>query len=203
VLFLLTACLVPDEDPTKSDDPVEETLPEDTDTVGPLTCAPPETESICGNEASIVRGRVRLGDGYAPEVTEGNLIVAMTHLTLGNERDGGYYHFHTQVRNVDLADGPVEFELDMCQGGEMWSEDSCGYNLIAFLDTDKDGAGTSPVPEEGEPSARVEFDISCRGDAPCLDVPLDCEEGRPCVKFDSPGNCECGDTCDSIYVGCM
>lgn len=134
----------------------------------------------------------------------------LLHHRLGLGSEGGYDHSHVNIPDVDLADGPVEFALDMCQGGEMWSEDACEFNVIAVLDTN--GNNTAPaeeffvnkVPDDGEAATRVgPIEISCTGDSPCLDLVLECTDGQSCVSFSDPGGCSCAPTtCNSPMLLC-
>jgi hypothetical protein len=80
-------------------------------------CADPGP-SVCGNEASILRGTVRLAPGLKPKNTSGDLYIALAHEAYAGGQGGGF-HWDTTVPDVDLSAGPVPFELDMCQGGDV------------------------------------------------------------------------------------
>ena len=199
LLLLLVACSGP-----KEGDPVDTGTSDDTDsgdTELEFVCAPPTLASGCDNTSSIVRGQVSLGD-ITPTATSGDLLLVMTHRTFGQGAKGGVYRTHVKLDNVDLAAGPVPFELDMCDGGAMWSEDNCGYNLLVTLDTNNNATSTSPMPDPLEAATRHEFEISCRDDGPCLDVVLDCTAGASCLAFADGETCECGEDCSSVYYGC-
>jgi hypothetical protein len=119
-----------------------------------------------------------------PNRTDGNLVAALTHADLGSGSSGGVYHMHDVVNGVDLADGPIEFALDMCLGSEMWSSDWGDYNLILILDTNgNNSAGTNLLPDAGEASARTVITLGSTGESPCLPTPLDCVDGASCVRF--------------------
>lgn len=113
------------------------------------------------------------------------------------------YHIHTIVPDVDLAAGPVEFAFDMCEGGEMWSEENCEYNLIAILDQDGSNSASSFLADPGEPAHREVIDLSCHTESPCFEFKLECLDGKECVKFDEEATCACADaSCASPIVTC-
>ena len=158
--------------------------------------------SVCDNEASMLRGTVRLAPGLSPKNTSGDLFIALAHETYAGNQGGGY-HIHTLEQGVDLAAGPASFELDMCAGAAMWSEENGTYGLVVVLDANGNNGAHLFLPDEGEPATRVAgLDVSCHGESPCMDVVLDCVEGRSCVTFaDEP--CTTGDeTCSSHYALC-
>jgi hypothetical protein len=160
-------------------------------------CDPPMTRSICGNENSIVRGTATVGDG-AP--TSGALMIALTHQYLGDGAAGGIYHAAISVPDVDFTAGPVPFELDMCLGGEMWSEENCEFQIAVTLDVNGNG-----VVDAGEPTGKQFVFVSCMGDNPCLELALDCVDGSSCVAFPDPPYCGCagnGGMCNSPIVAC-
>ena len=172
-------------------------------TLPPLECDAPKA-SLCDNEASIVRGRVSLAPGLVPDGTDGDLVLGLTHFRLGGEEEGGYHHIDSLVRNVDLADGPVSFSFDMCDGGEMWSEENCEYNLIAILDLDKNNGAEDWTPSKGEATGRQLIDLSCTGESPCVELVLDCVDGKGCVTFEPQDECACApDSCNSPIATCL
>jgi hypothetical protein len=176
----------------------------DSDTDAPLECSAP-MESLCGNEGAILRGWVSL-DPSVSTSTQGDLVVALTHLRLGMGSQGGYPHSGVVIDDVDLANGPVEYQMDMCQGGEMWSEENCEYNLVFILDMNGNNQQGSLLPDPGEPSARFgDVVISCNSPSPCMnDVRLDCTDGASCVTFDATAQCSCAEeSCDSDISTCM
>jgi hypothetical protein len=173
---------------------------ESTDTTGGTAdCAPPVTKSACDNPSSVVRGTATLAVPDGP--TTGNLLVLLNHEYLGGGVEGGVPHTGVFYSGIDLASGPVPFEIDMCSNGEMWSEENCEFVLHVALDLD----GDNEV-DPGEPtgSARALF-LSCTGESLCLDVTLDCVDGTSCVAFDDPPICGCagnGESCNSPIVAC-
>jgi hypothetical protein len=168
-----------------------------------LVCSPPSPTS-CGDEAASIRGAVRLdptGDWAGP--TSGDLFIGLAHEWLGGGVTGGFPHVATIIPGVDLSLGPVEFELDMCDGGIMWSEDNCSYQLVAILDQNGNQSGQNWTPDADELTGRVQdVELSCGGDSPCMDLQLGCV-GPSCLTFTDPGQCQCADTtCDSDYKTC-
>lgn len=176
-------------------------------------CAPP-TESACtdaeGNPipGGMIRGIAKLGAGMnVPAGTTGDLIIGLMHGRLGEEEVGGHPHWYEKIAGVDLSAGEVPFEIDMCGGGTaMWSEDNCEYNLVVMLDTN-DNAGVRGnrllvQPDADEVGWHELFNLSCRGESPCMDVTFDCL-GPDCVTFEPLGQCQCAaETCDSDDVSC-
>ncbi len=159
-----------------------------------------DVESSCGNDASVVQGQVRLAEGLTTE-TQGNLYITLNHEAYAGALGGGYHIFDV-IRDADLSE-PVPFALDMCDDGAMWSDTNCTYTLIAILDLNKDQSEANALPDEGEPSGRVaDITLSCTGDAPCLDVVLDCVDGPDCAKF-TDADCSCDPQgCSSITSIC-
>lgn len=160
-------------------------------------CDPPVTQSSCGNPNSIVRGTATVGDG-AP--TSGTLLIALTHQYLGDGASGGIYHSSATIPGVDFSAGPVPFELDMCLGGEMWSEENCEFQIAVTLDANDNG-----VVDAGDPTGTQFVFVSCTGDNPCLELALDCSDGGSCLAFPDPGYCACpgnGGVCNSPIVAC-
>jgi hypothetical protein len=97
----------------------------------------------------------------------------------------------------------VPFALDMCEGGAMWSDTNCSYTVIAILDLNKDQSDQNALPDEGEPTGRaVDITFSCDGEAPCVDIVLDCIDGPDCATF-SDAECSCDPAgCSSIASIC-
>jgi hypothetical protein len=169
----------------------------------PVVCGPP-TSSACGNPASVVRGSIRLLPGVAPAATAGQLVIALTHYREGDGAKGGVPHASVTIPGVDLAKGPVPFQLDMCTDSAMWSEDNCEYNLVAILDTNTNNDLLHLGPDPGEAATRIGgILLSCRGTSPCLDVVLDCTAGSSCTSFVDPSVCRCAmNGCMSDYAEC-
>ena len=163
-------------------------------------CAPPAA-SACGNPASIIRGVAHLAPGVVPAGTSGTLYVALTHVSLGSGSYGGVFHYDTTVPVSDVTAG-VEFAIDMCNGGEMWSEENGQFNLITILDLNGNQNLNNLLPDPGEAAHREVVSVSCTGMSPCLDIGLDCTAGSSCTSFpDAACQCPAG-TCPSIFTSC-
>lgn len=204
LLLLLAACAgtdkaEDDDDDASSDDSPGETTDDSGEPV--LECAEPRA-SVCGNEAAVVRGTVRLDPALETEVTEGTLVVVLTHEAYSGNIGGGY-HIDTR-QTVDLAEGPAEFQFDMCEGGEMWTEENCDYSLLVMVDTNGNNNASNYLPDPGEPATRhAGLELSCEGESPCLDIVLDCVDGSDCVTFTSTQTCTCSEeSCNSPIVIC-
>lgn len=176
-----------------------------TDPTGGVECPAPGG-SVCQNDNSIIVGTVRLADGLDVPDATGTVQVHLTHESLGDTQNGGVAHTHVSVANVDLNNGPVPFEIDMCNGGAMWSEDNCGFNILAILDQNGNNGFNAQLPDVGEPTALMGgIMFSCTGDGPqCVDVVLDCVDGASCAQFPDLGcNCDTQANCpDSIFMAC-
>jgi hypothetical protein len=183
----------PAESSTSADDGADET------TAGTAECAPAVTPSACGNPNSVVRGTATLAVEGGPTV--GNLLVLLNHEYLGGGADGGVPHTGVYWENVELANGPVPFEVDMCSNGEMWSEENCEFVLHVTLDLDADN-----TIDPGEPTGTTTaLFLSCSAESPCLDITLDCTDGVACTAFADPPICGCagnGESCNSPIVAC-
>ena len=164
---------------------------------------PPPGPSSCGDESSVIRARITLPPDASG--SEGTLFVGLTHQALGGGADGGSYHWHEEIPNVDWSSGSTLVELDMCDGGQMWTEDNCEFVFFAFLDVNGNANAGSFLPDAGEPSGRImDLALDCYAGSPCLELELDCEAGAPCLAFDDPSPCSCSteDSCDSDIVTC-
>ncbi len=174
----------------------------DTDTEGPRCEA--QATSLCGTQASIIRGTVELPEG---ETSEGNLVLALMHRRYGNPGVGGHPHWMWTFPQVDLSE-PYTFEIDMCEGNAvMWSEENCEYNLIALLDGNANNGlsgSQGAVPDLAEPTAVHVLDLSCNAEGPtCVALTLECVDGAACVTYDDPGECPCAeDACPSEAAIC-
>jgi hypothetical protein len=177
---------------------------EDAGTDAGVSC-PPVSVSVCGKTASLIRGVARLDPDVTPPAgAAGTLVIALTHRALGETQTGGVFHSMITFPDVDLAAGPVPFSIDMCQGGEMWSEENGGFNLIAILDTNGNNQQFDSLqPDPGEAAMRGELEISCHMPSPCLDVELNCVTGAGCVAFSEPPGCGCSQpACNSPINAC-
>lgn len=203
-LFALSALAACGGGPVDLTDSGAATTPSSQTTDPAPQCEPVDSTGLCGDRAAIIRALVSIPSGAS--VTTGTLFVGLTHEYLGSGSAGGVYHISTTVPNVDLADGPVSVELDMCQGGVMWSEENCSYQLFAFLDQDGNASSGNLLPDPGEPASRQKgVELSCSGKSECYELELKCEAGASCVQFDEPTDaCECAaDSCASDFVTCL
>jgi hypothetical protein len=160
----------------------------------------------------VVRGVAQLAPGFNPPAgTKGDLVMYLTHEYEGNGAGGGVFHAVDRVPNVDLANGPVPFQVDMCHNDiAMYSEDDCAFNLIVILDTngnnyDATQSVTNFIPDVGEAANRQVVNVSCQGPSQCLSAVLGCSAGLSCVSFPDPTNaCTCAAmTCNSDLRLCQ
>ena len=165
----------------------------------PSACAPTGLSSACGREQSIVRSLIRLGDGMPDSA--GEVVVNLNHYRLGGGASGGVAHWGTTASAATVrAATPLQADLDMCAGGDMWSEENCEFWLWAFVD--KNGnAGL----DAGEPAGHALVTLSCRAaGAACVPLVLDCLDGISCVAFNDPAACRCKSPgCGSSLVTCQ
>jgi hypothetical protein len=157
-------------------------------------------QSGCGNDNSVVRGVASLGGGIDPNGMSGPLVVALSHDALGQGATGGIPHAERTIQGVDLSQGPAAFDLDMCAGGEMWSEENCSFHVNVFLDKNGDDQL-----QAGEPAGWTDVWISCQGEGVCEGVTLDCLDGAACFSFADPAYCGCEqppEQCNSPIAAC-
>jgi hypothetical protein len=186
-------------------------VPDDSDSkTGGDGCVSPGS-SRCDNPGSILRGYVAKDPDSTVTGWSGNLWVFLTHNWPDEGELGGVVKSSVVYKDVDLEDGqPFPFEIDMCDGsfGSQWSEDACDYNLDFLLDKNLNATPENILPDELEPSHRVEnVVISCEGDSQCLGtILLDCKRGSPCFTFTSADVklCDCAaESCNSDYPRCQ
>jgi hypothetical protein len=182
-------------------------------TTGAVNC-PVAAASQCAtagtaHPGSVVTGVAQLAAGFIPDAgTKGTLEAFLTHVYEGSGAQGGVFHAEQHVSNVDLANGPVQFQIDMCHNDiAMYSEDDCAFNLIVILDTNGNNneSNDNYVPDVGEAASRQVVSVSCVGPAQCVSVTLGCQDGLSCVAFTDPTNaCTCAaNTCNSDLVLCQ
>jgi hypothetical protein len=163
------------------------------------TCSPASVQSACGKPDSIVRVVAKLGNALSD--ASGTLRVHLNHYRLGSAGTGGVPHTEGSKANVTVGPSKeVEVQFDMCTGGEMWSEDNCEFNLVAWVDKNNDN-----VIDSGEPAARTLLSLSCKASGPaCVGMILDCTSGASCASFTDPGYCSCSPpkTCNSPIQAC-
>ncbi len=163
-------------------------------------CPDPAAASVCGNDASIAMGYAT-GAGGGP--TEGTLVVAVTH-TAYSGASGGGYHWHETIPGADISGSGALYEIDMCLGAEMWSEDNGSFHLLVFLDTNGNAGGGYgvPLPDAGEPAGEMTLSFSCNAAGPmCNNIQLDCLDGPDCFSF-SDDPCECVAGCAGAGICC-
>ncbi|AKU95441.1 hypothetical protein AKJ09_02105 [Labilithrix luteola] len=112
----------------------------------------------------------------------------------GENRLGGRLHALKRVvlEREQLRTGVVPFEIDMCElDVAAWSEENGTFNLVVILDendahdvvTARDGYAYQ-MPKVGELAKLISgIEISCHGTSPCIDVPLDCNDGIGCTNI--------------------
>jgi hypothetical protein len=204
-LVALGACKGKAEDDSTPDDTNPGT-DDSTPTSGDACLAP--GSSRCDNPASIIRGYVSMDPTIDESNWSGNLWVFLNHYRFGEGELGGDNKQAVVYKGVDLAKGPVPFEIDMCDGsfGAQWSEETCEYSLLLVLDKDGDMTPERMLPDENEPAHMELIELSCQADSLCFDqLELDCGRGAPCAQFDSLKleACECAETsCESEYPNC-
>ena len=178
-----------------ADAPVSLDSGKDASTFNP-TCGASSVSSSCANPLSIVRVVAKLGPQIAQAT--GKLVVKLTHYRLGGGSTAGVAHTETSKFGLIGPSTTEEVHFDMCADGAMWVEDTCEFNLWAFLDTNNNG-----VLDTGEPAGRTVLPMSCRAtEAPCVGLVLDCTTGMSCATFADPANCTCGTACNSIAKTC-
>lgn len=167
--------------------------------VAPTCAAAKGVVSACNKEQSIVRVVVRLGDGM-PDAT-GDVLLVLNHYRLGAGAQGGVGHTIKAKGGVTIgAATSAQIDFDMCEGGEMWSEENCEFWLYGFIDTNGNKG-----PDVGEPAGHAVLDISCHSDGPaCVSLVLDCKDGESCAAFTDPGACACRQpACGSPIATCQ
>lgn len=165
----------------------------------PTCVAAKGVTSACNKEQSIVRVVVRLGDGMAE--TKGTVVLFLNHYRLGGGAQGGVGHTAKVKGGLTVgAATTAQIDFDMCEGGEMWSEENCEFWLYGFLD--KNGSGG---PDVGEPAGHAVLDVSCHSSGPaCVGLVLDCVDGESCATFTDPGACACREpACGSPISTCQ
>jgi hypothetical protein len=175
----------------------------DTDADADGDCTP-TIASVCDNDASLVVGNATVAAGLP---TNGTLIVQLSHTAYEGSVGGGFHTAMTPFA-ADLSGTGETFQVDMCGGGAMWSEDNGTFHLTAFLDLDGDavpGDGfMTALPEPGEPAGEATVTFSCDGTPTCQNLVLDCMDGPGCFNFgDESCTCQGALVCsDSIAQLC-
>jgi len=150
------------------------------------------------NQGSVVRGVVTFDPSHFAAGAKVSLSIALNHqfILFKNEKlSGGHPHAFAYLKDVDVSNGAVPFSIDLCElGVAMWSEENCGFNLVAILDetgdNDPNGAG-SRTPAKGELAGMIPLDISCHASSPCVEIKAACADGYSCVTYEPPATCAC------------
>lgn len=189
---------------------VADATPHDAATIAidaaPFACEASAVKSKCGNQASIIQGRVTIPQGL--QKPNGTLVAALLHKRHGNPAVGGHPHWMWRLEDSDLGGGSATFAIDMCDGNAvMWSEENCEYNLVLMVDYNNNNGisgGRQWVPDANEPTVLHTFDLSCHSEGPtCLDLQLECTDGEACLQIESPESCECAsNSCESPSAIC-
>lgn len=163
-------------------------------------CGAVTTPSKCkdGNEAAIVRGVARF-DPKARVMGSAMpaLAIFLRHSFVyetGENRLGGRLHALKRVvlEREQLRTGVVPFEIDMCElDVAAWTEENGTFNLVVILDENEAhdivsarDAYAFQTPKTGELAKLISgIEISCHGVSPCIDVPLDCNDGIGCTSI--------------------
>jgi len=186
------------------------------DAAPPDHCAAVTLKSGCDNAGSWVRGIAHFDPARVPAGTLPILRVALRHsfvLASGEETIGGRLHAFLSVPVGDVSTGQVPFVIDMCDGAAMWSEENGAFHVVLILDNnhnnDVDRARTldealaASTPDVGELTKVVDVDVSCNAPSPCLDVTLDCADGKACTTFQPITACtKKAPGCKSISAYC-
>lgn len=185
-------------------------------------CAAVTTKTKCrtGGEGAIVRGVVRFDPSLLSGSGKPALSLFLRHsflMVAGEDEVGGRLHADKRIllRDNHRKSGVVPFEIDMCTYGiEMWSEENGLFNVVAILDEkgahDLDKAKNAEEALEMQTPAKGELvkmvtgiKVSCRGESPCLDVPLDCKNGTKCTSITPIEEVECeAQSCGSDEAFC-
>lgn len=157
----------------------------------PSKCAVP-------NQGSVVRGRVTFDSSHFAAGAKVSLSIALNHqfaLFKNEKLSGGHPHGTVYLKDVDVSSGAVPFSIDLCElGVAMWSEENCGFNLVAILDETGDNdpnRAASRTPAKGELAGMIPLDISCHAPSPCVEIKAQCADGYSCLTYDPPATCAC------------
>lgn len=164
----------------------------------------PVAKSKCkpANPGSVVRGIVKFDPAHFAGKKNPVLRVFLHHQYLLLDREakqGGHPHAYTTV-DVDATKGEARFTLDLCLfGTAMWSEENCGFNLVAMLDedgsNDADKVGSSAfLPQKGELVGMLPLEISCHKPSQCVTIDAKCADGESCTTFTGIKKCACAAT---------
>lgn len=175
--------------------------------------AVPKSQCKPANPGSVVRGVVRFDPAhYAGKNVKPVLRVFLHHqfvLQASEAKQGGHPHAFDSFTNVDMEKGEARFTIDLCElGTAMWSEENCGFNLVAMLDEDGSNdpykiGQTAFLPQKGELVGMTPLEISCHKPSSCLEIKADCDGGDTCTTYTPITKCACAaDSCPSDDAIC-
>jgi hypothetical protein len=162
------------------------------------------------NEGSVVRGVVKFDPSKVKASATTALRVFLHHQYVANDAEeklGGHPHAYKSY-DVDMEKGEARFSLDLCEfGTAMWSEENCGFNIVAMIDDDgKNDPDLGPkamIPRAGKLVKMAPVEVSCHKTSPCLEITADCVEGEGCTTFKGLKECACAaDSCPSDDAVC-
>lgn len=161
--------------------------------------AVPKSQCTPANPGSVIRGIVKFDPKRYAGKKAPTLVLYLHHQIVVSPREaaqGGHPHAYKKVEVKDVTKGEAPFSLDLCEfGTAMYSEENCGFNLVAMLDedggNDPDNGATSMIPRKGQLVKMTPLDISCHKPSPCLTIQADCVDGDACTTFSPLKACKC------------
>jgi hypothetical protein len=174
----------------------------------------PKSKCSPANEGSIVRGIVKFDPAHFAGKPKPTLRIFLHHQVVLKDsegKQGGHPHAWTSATDVDVDKGEAHFTLDQCEfGTAMYSEENCGFNLVALLDEDgshdPDVYGEAALmPKQGELVKLTPLTISCHAPSSCLSITADCADGEACTTYTplAISACKCAaSSCQSDSVIC-
>ena len=188
---------------SKTDDagtaPVDE---QDAGAPAPADACGAVPKSLCtpANPGSVIRGIVKFDPAHYAGKPAPKLVVFLHHqftVTAKEATLGGHPHAYRTFDVKDVSKGEAAFALDMCElGTAMYSEENCGFNLVAILDedgkNDPDTYGqTAMIARKGQLVKMTPVDVSCHKPSPCLTIQADCLDGDTCTTYTALKECKC------------
>jgi hypothetical protein len=174
----------------------------------------PKSKCSPASQGSIVRGTVTFDPAHFAGKPKPTLRVFLHHQIVVKDseaKQGGHPHAWASSTDVDVTTGRATFAMDLCDfGTAMYSEENCGYELVALLDEDgshdPDANGElALMPRKGELVKLVPLEISCHAPAQCLSITADCQDGDACTTITPLDTkaCKCKpDACPSDNTVC-
>jgi len=152
------------------------------------------------NPGSVVRGLVKFDPAHYAGKSKPTLRVFMHHqfvMRADEGKTGGHPHAFVSSDDVDMDKGVAKFSIDLCElGTAMYSEENCGFNIIALLDengnNDPDTKGEPAfIPDKGELMKMTPVNVSCKTASQCLEIVADCADGSTCTTYTPVTTCKC------------